>query len=109
MKTPSPDQIKQARKDAWLTQSQAAALIHKGLRTWQGWETDEALPGHRKMDPAFWELFLIKIRAFNKTKPPIKLIETTLGTVVASSPICKIITLNNEAIANVNPTSKLDY
>ena len=62
MNSPSPSEIKQARMDAGLTQSQAASLIYKGLRTWQGWETDESLPGHRKMDSAFWELFLIKIK-----------------------------------------------
>jgi DNA-binding transcriptional regulator YiaG len=62
MDNPSPLKIKQARMEAGLTQAQAATLIYKGLRTWQGWETAESLPGHRKMDPAFFELFLIKIK-----------------------------------------------
>lgn len=61
MQSPKPDEIKQAREQAGLTQTQAALLIHKGLRTWQGWETPEGCSGHRKMDPAFWELFKIKL------------------------------------------------
>jgi len=57
MKNPTPEQIKQARKDAGLNQTQAATLIYKGLRTWQQWEK-----GERKMDPALWELFNIKLK-----------------------------------------------
>lgn len=66
--TPSSKQIKQTREQSGLTQTQAAALIYKGLRTWQGWETQEGSPGHRKMDPAFWELFKIKITMSNERK-----------------------------------------
>ena len=58
---PTPLQIKEARENAGLTQGQAAKLIYKGLRTWQGWETAVGEKGHRKMDPAFWELFKMKI------------------------------------------------
>ena len=50
------NKIKQARKDAGLTQSQAAKLVYSSLRTWQNWE---------KMDnihPAIFELFLIKVK-----------------------------------------------
>jgi DNA-binding XRE family transcriptional regulator len=61
----SPELIKQTREQAGLTQTQAAKLIYKGLRTWQGWETSEELVGHRKMDPALFELFKIKIAALN--------------------------------------------
>jgi len=61
MANPTPYQITQARKDAGLTQTQSAQLIHKGLRTWQGWETAINGKGHRKMDVAFWELFNMKI------------------------------------------------
>lgn len=67
MNRPTPEQIKQARTDAGLTQTQAAKLIYKGLRTWQGWETVEGEKGHRKMDPAFWELFNMKV-ALNEHK-----------------------------------------
>lgn len=57
MKYPTPEDIKQARSDAGLTQTEAARCLHKGLRTWQQWEA-----GDRKMDPALFELFLIKSR-----------------------------------------------
>jgi len=59
---PTPEQIKQARESAGLTQTQAAELIYKGLRTWQGWESANGSSGHRNMDPAFWELFLLKTK-----------------------------------------------
>lgn len=36
-------------------QKHCAALLYKGVRTWQQWEN-----GDRKMDPALYELFLIK-------------------------------------------------
>ena len=54
---PSPAEIRAAREAAGLTQSQAAALVRSGLRSWQQWES-----GDRKMHPAFWELFRIKVR-----------------------------------------------
>ena len=57
MTSPTPDQIRQARELAGLSQTQAAALVHAGLRSWQHWEA-----GDRVMNPAIWELFLIKIR-----------------------------------------------
>lgn len=56
MRSPTPKQIKQARLSAGLTQTQAADLIYKKLRTWQQWEA-----GHREMDPALFELFELKI------------------------------------------------
>jgi DNA-binding transcriptional regulator YiaG len=68
MRSPNPTEIKQARAAAALTQTQAAALIYKRLRTWQGWETPEGQPGHRKMDPAFWELFRLKITMSNERR-----------------------------------------
>jgi DNA-binding transcriptional regulator YiaG len=52
----TPELIKQTREQAGFTQTQAATLIYKGLRTWQQWEK-----GDRSMDPAFFELFKIKI------------------------------------------------
>jgi putative transcriptional regulator len=55
MKEPTVEQIKQARIAADLTQTQAAAIIHSALNTWQQWEH-----GKRKMHPAFFELFLRK-------------------------------------------------
>jgi DNA-binding transcriptional regulator YiaG len=54
---PSPAAIREAREQADLTQTEAAALVHTTCRTWQQWEA-----GDRKMHPAFWELFQIKAR-----------------------------------------------
>jgi putative transcriptional regulator len=52
---PTPDQIKKARKESGLTQSQAASIVYSGLRCWQKWEA-----GDRKMHRALFELFKIK-------------------------------------------------
>lgn len=54
---PTPEEIKQARKDAGLTQTQAAELIYKSCRAWQQYEK-----GDREMDKAFFELFMIKTK-----------------------------------------------
>jgi len=55
--TPSPTEIKQARKDAGLTQTQAAALVGRKLRQWQYWESNNF-----DMPSPLWELFTIKIK-----------------------------------------------
>lgn len=60
MTTPTPTEIKQARKEAGLTQTEAGALIYKSMRAWQQWEWDQ-----RRMDAAYWELFSIKIKQDN--------------------------------------------
>ena len=52
---PGPEEIELARTARRLTQAAAAALLYKGVRTWQQWEA-----GDRKMDPALWELFIAK-------------------------------------------------
>lgn len=52
---PGPQQIKEARQKSGLSQTEAGALIHCALRTWQDWEA-----GKRQMHPAMWELFCIK-------------------------------------------------
>jgi len=57
---PTPAEIVRARKDAGLTQTEAAALVHASLGAWQKWESDGQ--NSRKMHPAIWELFQIKIR-----------------------------------------------
>lgn len=59
--SPTPPEIVAARKSAGLTQTAAAALIGKPLRTWQGWEAPIDSPSHRDMDPALFELFLLKL------------------------------------------------
>jgi DNA-binding transcriptional regulator YiaG len=55
-RNPTPDEIRQARASAGLTQTEAAALIYCTLRAWQDWES-----GARRMHPAFWELWRIKM------------------------------------------------
>lgn len=51
----SPEKIKEVRLGSGLTQTQAAEMIHRKLRTWQEYEA-----GDREIDLAVWELFLIK-------------------------------------------------
>lgn len=60
-RNPAPAEVRAAREAAGLTQSQAAALVHTVLRTWQQWEDETAGPSARRMHPAFWELFNIKL------------------------------------------------
>lgn len=60
--SPQPDEIKRARTDAGLTQTEAAALIHCKCRAWQQWEA-----GDRAMSAAHWELFRIKVRERSKS------------------------------------------
>ena len=58
MKSPTKEEIREARKGAGLTQPAAAELIHCGPDAWASWET-----GRREMHPAMWELFLLKTKA----------------------------------------------
>lgn len=53
--SPSPAQIKAARKKAGITQTQAAQLAQSTLRRWQDWEG-----GEHRMHPGLFELFLLK-------------------------------------------------
>lgn len=52
---PSPTEIRAARKQYRLTQTEAGALVQAALRTWQDWEA-----GYHPMHPGLWELFQIK-------------------------------------------------
>ena len=52
---PNPDEVRERRKLAGLTQTQAATLVCAKLRTWQDWEA-----GNVKMHPGLWELFNLK-------------------------------------------------
>jgi len=54
---PRPLDIKEVRKEAKITQPEAAALVHADIRTWQRWESGEI-----KMHPGMWELFKIKVK-----------------------------------------------
>lgn len=60
---PTPAQVRRAREEAGLTQEQAAALVYASWRTWQNWETDASAEEHRRMHPATWELFQVKLAA----------------------------------------------
>lgn len=55
---PTPEQIKLTRKEAGLSQTAAAQLVHTALRTWQQWEA-----GDRAMHAGLWELFCLKVAA----------------------------------------------
>lgn len=55
--SPTPTDIRAARKAAGLTQTAAAELIYRRLRTWQDWES-----GTAAMNPAMWELWQLKTR-----------------------------------------------
>jgi DNA-binding transcriptional regulator YiaG len=52
---PLPRQIRERREAADITQKDAAALVHAGVRSFEDWEA-----GRRPMPPAVWELFCIK-------------------------------------------------
>jgi DNA-binding transcriptional regulator YiaG len=54
---PNQKQIKEARLKAGITQQQAAEIVHRDMRSWRRWEAGQA-----EIDPAIWELFLIKTR-----------------------------------------------
>jgi putative transcriptional regulator len=54
---PNPEEIRAAREAAGISQSAAGAIVHANLRSWQKWEA-----GDRRMHPAFWELFRLKLR-----------------------------------------------
>jgi DNA-binding transcriptional regulator YiaG len=54
--TPTPAQIRMVREQAGLTQTEAARMVHAGLRAWQHWEM-----GDRTISLATWELFTLKV------------------------------------------------
>lgn len=60
-RNPSPAEIRAAREAAGLTQTQAAELVHSSLDAWQQWEAEPESGRHRRMHPAFWELFRLKL------------------------------------------------
>jgi putative transcriptional regulator len=60
--SPTPEEIIALRKSAGLTQTKAAGLVYYNLRSWQQFEAKEGTKSHRKMHPAIFELFKIKIR-----------------------------------------------
>ncbi|MEG3640683.1 helix-turn-helix transcriptional regulator [Magnetococcus sp. PR-3] len=60
MDKPTPEQIKQARKQAKLSQDNAAALVHATRKAWLRWEKKAEENEAREMPLASWELFLLK-------------------------------------------------
>jgi putative transcriptional regulator len=53
---PEPAAIREARVSAGLTKAEAAKMVYATDRHWRYWEG-----GHHAMNPALWELFLIKV------------------------------------------------
>ncbi len=67
-RNPKPKEVKAARIAAGLSQTAAGELVHVNYKTWQQWEQEEGVETvgghslHRRMHPAFWELFRIKVK-----------------------------------------------
>lgn len=67
-RTPEPSEVRREREITQETQKlgiteaqrYCADVVHAGIRSWQQWESEKGTPDHRRMHPAFWELFLIK-------------------------------------------------
>lgn len=62
IESPKPIELKALRKSLNLTQDEAASIVHVDIRTWQKWESNDWNKNHRKMHPAFYELFLLKTK-----------------------------------------------
>ena len=60
MKTPTPNQIRNARQDALHTNQQMAKLLHVSLATVIAWQAPKGKAKHRVMPKAYWELYRIK-------------------------------------------------
>lgn len=63
MNAPTAQEVRAAREAAGLDRTQAAALIYKSVRSFEKWEI-----GERPMDPAWWELLLLKFPTEHKEK-----------------------------------------
>lgn len=62
---PTPEEVRDARKKAGLSQTEAAALVSRaekaGYRTWLGWELPSDKDNSREIPLATWELFLLLV------------------------------------------------
>ncbi len=62
---PSPEEVRQTRENASLTQSQAAEMVSPAklaaYKTWAGYETPKGQKNHRAIPLSTWELFLLLI------------------------------------------------
>ncbi len=60
---PAPEQVREARERAGLTQTQAAWLVSPasaaGYKTWSSYEQPPGTRNHRSIPLAAWELFLL--------------------------------------------------
>jgi putative transcriptional regulator len=61
-RNPTPEEIKAAREAAQMTSAEAGALVHSTESKWREWES-----GARRMHPAFFELFNIKVKGQSKS------------------------------------------
>lgn len=57
MNSPAPAEVRATRMAHKLTQAAAASLVHSTKGSWEKWEQ-----GERRMPPAKWELFLLKVK-----------------------------------------------
>lgn len=57
-RNPTPQEVREARERAGMTQEAAAGIIYCSYRTWQDWEA-----GARRMHPAFWRLWRMLVSA----------------------------------------------
>lgn len=62
-RNPTAAEIRQAREAAGLTQTQAAELVYSTLRSWQNWEGGDP---QRRMHPAIWAYFLIRLEELKR-------------------------------------------
>jgi DNA-binding transcriptional regulator YiaG len=60
-RNPKPAEIRALRESAGLSQAEAGAMVHTTGEVWKGWETEDGSVKHRRMHPAFWELFRRKL------------------------------------------------
>ena len=65
MTAPTAPRIRRAREAAGLTQTAAAALIGRKLRTWQAYEA-----GDRTLSPELWELWQIRLARLGAAPAP---------------------------------------
>jgi ribosome-binding protein aMBF1 (putative translation factor) len=56
----SADEVREARRASGLSARAAAALVYRKQRWFQACES-----GERTMDPAIWELWLLKVKLKN--------------------------------------------
>jgi hypothetical protein len=55
--TPTPDDIREVRERAGLTQAQAATLIGRSLVWWQAIEAPVGSASSRRIDPLLWHVW----------------------------------------------------